>query len=289
MQIPGMMKESEEIIMKKFKIAALALTAALAIGVVTGCGKTAKESETQTTVKVGLTGTIYEEIWNPIVDKFQEEGVNIELVQFSDFSLPNQALHSGDIDLNAFQHHAYFNSDVESNGYNITPIGDTIIMAMNLYSDKISDVSELKDGDTIGIPNDASNGGRALKLLESAGILTLNESAGSNPEISDIVSYNVNVELVETNAADLCALLPDVTAAVINGNYALDYGIDPNEEAIFNETEYDDDSYFCLIAARSEDADNELYQRIVKEFQSEQTKEICKDTFKGFFVPAWEK
>lgn len=275
--------------MKKFKIAALTLTVALALGTLAGCGKSDKEAETNTTVKVGLTGTIYEELWSPIVDKFKEEGVKIELVQFSDFSLPNQALNSGDIDINAFQHHAYFNSDVESNGYKITAIGDTIIMAMNLYSDKVSDVSELKDGDTIGIPNDATNGGRALKLLESAGILTLKESAGSNPEISDIESYNVNVKLVETNAADLCALLPDVTAAVINGNYALDYGIDPGEAAIFEETEYEDNSYFNLIAVRTEDADNELYQRIVKEFQSEQTKEICKDTFKGFFVPAWEK
>ena len=259
-------------------------------GVLAGCGK--KEvgsSDAGTTVRIGLTGTIYEDIWNPIAEDLKEEGISIELVQFSDFSLPNQALAAGDIDLNAFQHHAYFNSDVESNGYDIVPIGDTFVIAMNIYSNKITDVSELKDGDKVAVPNDASNEGRALKVLESAGILNIKEAAGNNPEITDIESYNVQIELVEANAADLCAILPDVEAAVINGNYALDYGINPNEDAIFAEKDYADDSYFCLIAARSDEADSEVYKKIVEAFQSESTKKIFIDEFKGFFVPAWEK
>lgn len=276
--------------MKKNKIIAGLLALTLVAGVVTGCGKKEESSnDAGTTVRIGLTGTIYEDIWNPIAEDLKEEGIQIELVQFSDFSLPNQALAAGDIDLNAFQHHAYFNSDVESNGYDIVPIGDTFVIAMNIYSNKITDVSELKDGDKVAVPNDASNEGRALKVLESAGILNIKESAGNNPEITDIESYNVQIELVEANAADLCALLPDVEAAVINGNYALDYGIDPNEEAIFAEKNYADDSYFCLIAARSDEADSEVYKKIVEAFQSENTKKIFKDEFKGFFVPAWEK
>ena len=137
---------------------------------------------------------------------------------------------------------------MKSNGYDITPIGDTFVIAMNIYSEKIQNVKDLKDGDKVAVPNDASNEGRALKVLESAGLITIKESAGNNPEIADIEKYNVKIELVEANAADLCTLLPDV-AAVINGNYALDYGIDPAKEAIFTETEYADDSYFCLIAA----------------------------------------
>lgn len=275
--------------MKKKRIIALILSLAVVLGVLSGCGKKEDSKEENRVIKIGLTGTIYEEIWNPIVEDFKEKGITIELVQFSDFSLPNQALDAGDIDLNAFQHHAYFDSDVASNGYEITPIADTFVIAMNIYSDKIQDISELKDGDKIAIPNDASNGGRAIKLLESAGIITLKEDAGGNPELSDIETYNVKVEIVEANAADLCTLLPDVTAAVINGNYALDYGINPDEEAIFKETEYDDDSYFCLIAARTDEADDPVYQEIVEAFQSEQTKQIFKDVFKGFFVPAWEQ
>lgn len=284
---------------RKHIVTALVLLGLL--GTLTGCGekkeeetaeiteKTEEETvEEARTIKLGLTGVIYEDIWNPIKEQLAEEGINLELVQFSDFSLPNNALDSGEIDINAFQHHAYFNNDVEKNGYQITPIADTFIIAMNLYSEKISDVSELKDGDTIAIPDDASNGGRALKLLESAGVITIAESAGANPTVSDIENYNVNVTIQEIAAANAPSIIPDVTAAVVNGNYALDYGIDPGT-AIFKETEYDDDSYFCLIAVRSDEADNPDYKRIVELFQSEQTKQIFKDTFQGYFVPAWEQ
>ncbi len=258
-----------------------------AAGVFSGCGASDKKKD-ENTVRIGLTGTIYEDIWNPVKEELKEEGIKIELVQFSDFSLPNNALNAGDIDLNAFQHHAYFKNDVESNKYDITPIGDTFVIAMNLYSNKIKDVKELKDGDKVAVPNDASNEGRALKLLESAGIISIRDAAGANPELSDIETYHVKIDIVEVNAADICALLPDVTAAVINGNYALDYGIEPTEEAVFLESEYEDDSYFCLIAARSDEADNEVYKKIVEAFQSERTKKIFKEEFKGFFVPAWE-
>lgn len=296
--------------MKKFRALALGLAFTFVLGAGAACSRSGDSesapaettgTETQAaadasagseyagrTVKIGLTGTIYEKIWEPIIEDFAQEGVTIELVQFGDFSLPNESLNAGEIDLNAFQHHAYFNSDVESNGYDITPIGDTFVIAMNLYSDKIESLAELKDGDTIAIPNDASNGGRAIKLLESAGVVTLKADAGSNPSVTDIESKTPDIEIKEVNAADISALLPDVTAAVINGNYALDYGIDP-ETAIYEETEYDDDSYFCLIAARSDEADDGLYKEIVERFQSEATKQIFEEEFDGYFVSAWDK
>lgn len=270
---------------------ALILIVVLAAGIFTGCGSSddkEDKADNTKTIKLGLTGVIYEEIWNPIKEKLAEEGINLELVQFSDFAIPNEALNSGEIDINAFQHHAYFNNDVEKNGYDITAIADTFVIAMNLYSEKIDSVDELKDGDIIAIPNDASNGGRALKLLESAGIITLKEDAGTNPEVSDIETYNVDIEIEEVAAADAPSIIPDVTAAVVNGNYALDYGIDP-ETAIFYETEYDDDSYFCLIAVRTSEKDNADYKKIVELFQSEETKQIFKDKFGGYFVPAWEQ
>lgn len=245
-------------------------------------------SDEPRTIKLGLTGVIYEDIWNPIKDKLAEDNINLELIQFSDFSLPNNALDNGEIDINAFQHHAYFNNDVGTNGYKLTPIADTFVIAMNLYSDKIKSVDELKDGDTIAIPDDASNGGRAIKLLESAGILTLKADAGKNPTLADVDTYNVKVDITEVGAANTPSIIPDVTAAVVNGNYALDYGIDP-ETAIFHETEYDDDSYFCLIAVRTGEENDPDFQKIVELFQSEETKAIFKDTFGGFFVPAWEK
>mgnify|MGYP000572612592 FL=1 len=303
--------------MKKKSFIALALTAALALGALTGCGnttakettgstdaaaETTKTSETAVSeatgsetavsgetrvVKLGLTGVIYEDIWNPIKEELAKEGIDLEYVQFSDYSLPNEALNAGEIDINAFQHHAYFNNDVEKNGYDITPIADTFIIAMNLYSDKVKSVDEIKDGDVIAIPDDASNGGRALKVLASAGLITLKAEAGANPTVADIDTYNVKIEIKEMGAADIPSVLPDVTAAVVNGNYALDYGIDPST-AIFEEKDYDDDSYFCLMAVRSSDADDAVYKRIVELFQSETTKQIFQDEFNGYFVPAWE-
>ena len=290
--------------MKK-KLLATVLTAALAFGAITGCGsqkteetaatdsnsatttsettastqeaEAAKDGETRV-VKLGLTGVIYEDIWNPIKEKLAGEGIDLQYVQFSDFSLPNAALDAGEIDINAFQHHAYFNNDTEKNGYDLTAIGDTFIIAMNIYSDQIQSIDELKDGDTVAIPDDASNGGRALKVLESAGIIEIDPDAGANPTVLDIT---------ELGASTIPSVIPDFTIAVVNGNYALDYGIDPST-AIFKESEYDDDSYFCLIAVKSGNADDPVYQEIVKLFQSEETKQIFEDKFGGYFVPAWE-
>lgn len=299
--------------MKK-KLLATVLTAALALGAITGCGsqkteetaatdsnaatttsettastqeaEAAKDGETRV-VKLGLTGVIYEDIWNPIKEKLAGEGIDLQYVQFSDFSLPNAALDAGEIDINAFQHHAYFNNDTEKNGYDLTAIGDTFIIAMNIYSDQIQSIDELKDGDTVAIPDDASNGGRALKVLESAGIIEIDPDAGANPTVSDITNYKVQVDITELGASTIPSVIPDFTIAVVNGNYALDYGIDPST-AIFKESEYDDDSYFCLIAVKSGNADDPVYQEIVKLLQSEETKQIFEDKFGGYFVPAWE-
>lgn len=299
--------------MKK-KLLATVLTAALAFGAITGCGsqkteetaatdsnaatttsettastreaEAAKDGETRV-VKLGLTGVIYEDIWNPIKEKLAGEGIDLQYVQFSDFSLPNAALDAGEIDINAFQHHAYFNNDTEKNGYDLTAIGNTFIIAMNIYSDQIQSIDELKDGDTVAIPDDASNGGRALKVLESAGIIEIDPDAGANPTVSDITNYKVQVDITELGASTIPSVIPDFTIAVVNGNYALDYGIDPST-AIFKESEYDDDSYFCLIAVKSGNADDPVYQEIVKLFQSEETKQIFEDKFGGYFVPAWE-
>ena len=299
--------------MKK-KLLATVLTAALAFGAITGCGsqkteetaatdsnsatttsettastqeaEAAKDGETRV-VKLGLTGVIYEDIWNPIKEKLAGEGIDLQYVQFSDFSLPNAALDAGEIDINAFQHHAYFNNDTEKNGYDLTAIGDTFIIAMNIYSDQIQSIDELKDGDTVAIPDDASNGGRALKGLESAGIIEIDPDAGANPTVSDITNYKVQVDITELGASTIPSVIPDFTIAVVNGNYALDYGIDPST-AIFKESEYDDDSYFCLIAVKSGNADDPVYQEIVKLFQSEETKQIFENKFGGYFVPAWE-
>ena len=271
--------------MKKI-ISCLLITSILLVG----CGKGAEESSSQvaeTKVRIGLTGSIYEDIWNPVAEELKEEGILLELVQFSDFSIPNAALVDGEIELNAFQHHAFFNNEVETKGYDIVDIGDTFIVAMNLYSNKVKDITQLQDGAKIAIPQDASNGGRALKLLQSAGLITLSADAGNNPEVKDIESTLVQLEIIEADAANVYSLLPDVDAAVINGNYALDCGLNPKEDAIYLEKDYEDNKYFCLIAVRAEDKDNVIYKRIVEAYQTENTKKIFTEQFNDCFVPIW--
>ena len=245
--------------------------------------------ENPVTVKIGLTGNVYEDIWNPIKDKLAPEGINLEYVQFTSFNIPNNALNSGEIDMNAFQHHAYFNNEVSTNGYDLTAIGDTYIVAMNIYTSKgltIDDALASTDTLKIAVPNDLTNEGRALKLLESAGFFTIDPEAGASPEISDITDYKVPVEFVEVDANLVYSVIQDVDLAVINGNYALDSGLTA-DDAIFKESEYADNSYYCLIAVRTEDAENPVYKRIVEAYQTQDTIDIYNDEFKGFFVPAW--
>ena len=266
--------------------------------------ETAYSPENPVTVKIGLTGNVYEDIWNPIKEKLAPEGINLEyeqftsfnipnnaleIVQFSDYVTPNNALNSGEIDMNAFQHHAYFNNDTASNGYDLTAIGDTYIVAMNIYTAKDYTIeSALASTETlkIAVPNDVTNEGRALKLLESAGFFTINADAGASPEISDITDYAVPVEFVEVDANLVYSVIQDVDLAVINGNYALDSGLTA-DDAIYKESEYADNSYYCLIAVRSEDAENPVYKRIVEAYQTQDTIDIYNNEFKGFFVPAW--
>lgn len=238
-------------------------------------------------VKIGLTGAVYEEIWAPVAEEMAREGVKLEYVQFSNFSLPNQALAGGEVDLNAFQHHAFLRNEIKNNGYEITSIGDTFIVAMNLYSRKITSVDELKAGDKVAVPNDATNEGRALKLLEAAGVLKLREGAGASPDLSDIASTRVPLDFVEVDANLIVSMLPDVALAAVNGNYALDSGLTA-DEALFKEPKYDDDSYTCLIASRTSDADNPVFRRIVEVYQSQAVIDVFNTTFAGFFVPAWK-
>ena len=273
--------------LKKAGIVTLGLIMALSVS---ACGKTEeKNQEVKEVVRVGVVGEA-NEMWNPVMDELAKEGILVELISFSDYATPNAALNGGEVDLNAFQHYAYLNSEIENNGYQITSIGDTYISAMNIYSDRYEDISQVKEGDKIAIPNDATNGGRALKVLEGAGLLEIKPEAGDNPEVSDITSNPLNLELVEVDAANVYSLLPDVAAGVINCNYALDSGLNPKEDAIFADSleVYESDSYVNLIAARTEDADKEVYQKVVKAYQSEAVKAVYEDTFQGAYLPAWE-
>ncbi|WP_304353590.1 MetQ/NlpA family ABC transporter substrate-binding protein [Brachyspira innocens] len=248
------------------------------------------KTDADKTVKVGFAGESDYQIWNPIVEKLAEEGITVELVSFSDYTIPNQALNDGEIDLNAFQHYAYFNDEVSNKKYNITAIADTYISAMNIYSTNITDVKELKNGDKIAIPNDPSNGGRALKVLQAAGLIKVKPEAGDTPSVSDIIGNPLNLEIVEMDAGAIYGVLPDVACAVINGNYAIDFGLNPGKDYIFKDDPsiYSGKSFVNLIAARTKDKDNELYKKVVETYQSDIVEKVYNENFLGSYLPAWK-
>ncbi len=235
---------------------------------------------------IGVTGSVYDELWAPAIETLEQEGIILETVQFSDYVTPNNALANGETDLNGFQHRIYLASEIEQYGYEITNIGNTFISPMNLYSDKLTSLDELQDGDVIAIPNDPTNGGRAIKVLSDAGLITLKADAGFNPTVEDVETYNVGITIEELAANTIPSILPDVAAAIINGNYALDFGL-RTEDALFHD-KMEEEEYWNLIACRTEDLSDpvlvEAYDKVVKAYQSAGTKQVYDEQFGGYYV-----
>ena len=278
--------------MKK-NIVKTVITAAVAAGIFAGIGSQSVLAEENVKVTLGVVGSVYEELWAPAQEALKEEGIDLEIVQFSDYVTPNNALNSGEIDLNAFQHQIYLASEIEQYGYDLSIIGNTFIIPLNLYSEKVESVDEIKDGDTIAIPNDLTNGGRAIKVLEAAGLITLKDDADFSPTLDDIETYNVDITIEELAANTIPSTLADVTAAVVNGNYALDFGL-KTEEAIFQDTSVDEHEYWNLIAARTEDLSDpekvELYSKVVAACQTDATEEVFNETYGGYFIAeGWDE
>ena len=267
---------------------ALAIGGVVAASAVTfaGCGSGGDKGD-EVTVKLGVVGAVYEDLWKPAQDKLKDEGINLEIVQFSDYVTPNNALNNGDIDLNAFQHEIYLNTEVQQYNYAIEPAGYTFIIPLNLYSNKVKSVDEIKDGDTIAIPDDLTNGGRALKVLAAAGLIELKSDASFSPTLDDIAKYNKQITIKELKANTIPSTLDDVTAGIINGNYVLDFGL-KTDDAIFKDTSVNEVKYWNLVVARTSDLQDEskkeIFTKVIKAFQSEETEKVFNEQFGGYFI-----
>lgn len=276
------------------KALAFVLAAGFLVLSLAACGaKGASGGSGPVTVKLGVVGAIYEDLWKPAQEALEAENIALEFVQFSDYVTPNNALANGEIDLNAFQHRIYLQSELDSYGYEIEAVGNTFIIPLNIYSDKVASVEELRDGDVVAIPDDLTNGGRALKVLEAAGLITLDAGAGFSPTVDDITAYRTAIEIEELKANVIPSVLPDVAAAVVNGNYALDFGL-KTEEAIYKDSVLDVEEYWCLVAARSADLEDpekrEVYHKVVKAFQSEATEKVFNEDYGGYFIAVgWDQ
>ena len=270
------------------KILIILTIALLGVFAIISCEKSSNKENN--VVRVGFYTDSEYQIWNPVVSNLAKEGITIELVSFANTRMPNQALNNGDIDLNAFQHHAYLNDEVSNLGYDIVAIADTYISAMNIYSKNISNVSELKKGDKVAIPNDPSNEGRALKVLEAAGLIKVKPEVGDLPSISDIIENPLGLNILAVEIGSVPSYLPEVACAVINAHVAIDFGLNPGSDYIFqdNPSIYSGNAFVNLIAARTEDKDKEIYKKIIKAYQSEAVEEIYANNFKGSYLPAWK-
>lgn len=270
-----------------FIVFALVLTAALA-----GCGSKEEaastnangESETAK-LKVGISAGVEEEIWKQVQEVAAEDNLEIELVVFNDYVQPNKVLAEGELDANAFQHEPYLDQFKKDNSLDLVKIANTLNFPIGFYSEKIKDVSEIKDGDVIGLPNDPTNGARALILFENAGLIKLKEGAGITATVRDIVENKKNLEFKELDAAFIPKALGDLTAAVINTNYAVEAGFVPTKDAIFIEPK--DSPWVNIIAVRTEDKDKPVFQRLIKAYHSDQVKKFVEDKYGSYIVASW--
>ena len=279
-----------KMIKKSLNILIIALLGIFAIISCENSSKKSSSDKENEVVRVGFYTDSEYQIWTPIASNLAKEGITIELVAFANTRMPNQALNNGDIDLNAFQHHAYFDDEVSNNGYDIVAIADTYISAMNIYSQRISNINEIKRGDKVAIPNDPSNEGRALKVLEAARLIKVRPQVGDLPSISDIIENPLELDILPVEIGSVPSYLPEVACAVINGHVAIDFGLNPGSDYIFKDdpTIYSGNAFVNLIAARREDKDNPIFQKIIETYQSDLVEKIYADNYKGSYIPTWK-
>ena len=275
--------------MRKFgKLISLGLVLIFALSLLlTGCGgqQQAAAPDASKTIKVGVTAGPHAEIMEEVKKVAEKNGLKIQIVEFNDYIQPNVALNQGDIDLNSYQHQPYLDNMVKDRKFDLVSVGKTVIFPMGIYSKKIKTLKELKDGALLAIPNDPTNGGRALLLLEKQGLIKLKPGTGLNAAVTDIVENPKNLKIKELDAAQIPRSLDDIDFAAINTNYAMTAGLVPTKDAIAIEDA--NSPYSNIIAVRAKDKDNPVYAKFVKAYQSEEVKKFVAEHFKGSVVTGW--
>lgn len=236
-------------------------------------------------LKVGATPVPHAEILTFIEPFLLEEGIQLDIVEFTDYVTPNLALSDGDIDANFFQHTPYLDSFVEDHGLDLTAVAKVHVEPLGLYSKKLSSIEDLSEGAKIAIPNDPTNGGRALLLLESNGLIDLKEDAPLTATENDIVANPHNFQFIALDAPQLPRALDDVDASIINTNYALEADLNPMNDALIIEDA--NSPYANILAVRTEDEKDELILTLVKILNSQETKEFIETNYKGAIVPTF--
>ncbi|MEF9937710.1 MetQ/NlpA family ABC transporter substrate-binding protein [Carnobacterium sp.] len=276
--------------MKKTKKVIFSILFVLSIFTLTACGGNAAKSDEKKAevVKLGVVGDDTR-VWDSVKDRLKKDNIDLQIVKFTDYTQPNSALNEGELDLNSFQHQIFLDSYNKDSGTDLVSIGETVIAPLGIYSEKIKDVKELKENDIVAIPNDVTNGGRALLLLQTAGLIKVDPAAKQTPTVKDITENKLKLEIKELDAAQTARALADTTISLINSGMAVDAGLIPNKDAIFLEPiDGTSKPYINIIVANAKDKDNKTYKKIVAAYQSPETIKVIEETSKGSSIPVWE-
>ncbi|KRM72932.1 MetQ/NlpA family ABC transporter substrate-binding protein [Lacticaseibacillus brantae] len=276
--------------MKSFKrlLASAAVAAAAIVLVACGAGKSSSSSKAGTEsnpIKVGIM-TTDKPIWTDVQKRLAKDNVTIKLVEFTDYNQPNTALENGELQLNAFQHHNFLDNWNKKHDTKIAAIGDTYIGPMRAYSNKIKSLKDLKKGDKVSVPNDPSNEGRALQLLEENGLIKLKKVA--SPTTRDITENKLDLQITELDATQTAKSLDDVAASVVNNDIAASAGLTPDKAIAVEKIDAKSKPWVNFIAAKTAaDKSNKTYEKIVKAYQTDATAKLIEKVYKGSTLPAW--
>lgn len=259
----------------------LKLAAALGAATLFAAGAAARAE----TIKVGVTGGPHAQVMEAVKKVAAKGGLEIRIIEFSDYVQPNAALAAGDLDANSYQHDPYLQAQVKDRGYKLIKVAETVTFPMGVYSKRVKSLAELKPGARVAIPNDPTNGGRALLLLQKQGVLKLRADAGLKATPLDIVDNPRKLKIVELDAAQIPRSLGDVDAAAINTNFAMEAGLKPKQDAIA--IEGPNGPYANIIAIREADRNKPWVAKLVAAYHSAEVKQFIEGKFGGAVISAW--
>lgn len=230
-------------------------------------------------LKIGVTAGPHAQIFEQVKKVAEKDGLKIQIVEFSDYIQPNAALAAGDLDGNSYQHKPFLDQQVKDRGYKLVSAGYTVNFPIGIYSKKVKNLKDLKEGARFGIPNDPTNGGRVLLLLQEKGLIKLRPEAGLKATPLDVTENPKKIRFVELDAAQLPRSLDDLDISAINTNFALSAGLNPGKDAIALEAAKS--PYVNLLAVREQDKDKPWVAKLIKAYQSEEIRKFIQTEFKG--------
>ncbi|MPW19118.1 MetQ/NlpA family lipoprotein [Paraburkholderia sp. CNPSo 3157] len=236
-------------------------------------------------IKVGVTGGPHAQLMDVVKTVATKNGLNIKVIEFSDYVQPNAALAGGDLDANSYQHEPYLQAQVKDRGYKLIKIVDTVTFPMGIYSKKVKSLAELPAGAKIAVPNDPTNGGRALLLLQKQGLIKLRADAGLKATPLDIAENPKKLKIVELDAAQIPRSLGDVDAAAINTNFAMEAGLKPKQDAIAIEDPKG--PYVNIVAIRESDRNKPWVAKLIAAYHSPEVKQFIDSKFGGAVIASW--